>query len=241
MSLAKRLPATWRAAQVRGGAQGGKLATTPLSNFERQRLSAAIDRLRQGLPDYLQAPWSKAERQERERLVAAIDRLRLRLPDLEKHHHLAELAYKELLHRRVDRSWIFVRKFELPSFHISQQTTEEYRREALKQFQKFLDDQMNKYWWCINVDAPVAEPRKRRGPGRTGRNAATNARFEWAVLRWFGLSWECIAGLYRLCKSQKELMAAVSTIEKAATEILRTTRLTIQLPDLTKSLGNNRK
>jgi hypothetical protein len=201
-----------------------------LLKSERERLRAAFDRLRLGLSDYWKTPLSKTQRQERERLVAAI--ARLRLPELKEYPDLPELARKAILQGRVYRSYSFTQPFWLPKFRITEQSKEEWEREADELYLKYRVEEWRKCHVYLSVDEPVAELRKRRGSGKTGRNASTDERYEWAALRWLGLSWKSIAGLCLPCRSKRALTAAVSTVEKAATEILRSAGFENQLPDL---------
>jgi hypothetical protein len=169
---------------------------------------------------------SRSEWQERERLIAAFDRLIQRWPDVPELRDMAERASKEFQQGRVQIAWAFPQKFQLPEFRLSEQSEEEHWEESVQKLRKFWEAQLRIYRLFKNLDEPVAdEPRKRRGPGKKGRNTSIDVRHEWAALRWLGISSKRIAGLYRTT-------ATVSAIEKATSEILRRARV-VPL-DLTK-------
>jgi hypothetical protein len=51
------------------------------------------------------------------------------------------------------------------------------------------------FWVREGVDEPIPEARRSRGPGKKGRNSATDARYEWAARRLMGVAWKEIAYL----------------------------------------------
>jgi hypothetical protein len=164
---------------------------------------------------------SRSEWQERERLIAAIDRLILRWPDVPELRDMAERARKEFQQGHVNIAWTFPpKKFQLPD-RPSEQSDEEHWEESVQKFRNFWEDQQRIYQLFKSLDGPVAdEPRKRRGPGKKGRNTSIDVRYEWAALRWLGKSPRRIADLYRTTAT-----VSVSAVEKATNEILRRARV----------------
>jgi len=150
---------------------------------------------------------SKAEREERKLLAAAIKRLANYgiCPG-----DIAARRCQELL-KGIDIPWTSTQKFSLPPVPKNEQSPEKWIREANEKYRKFRDDELRKALAVSSVDFPVAEPTKRRGPGKKRRNASIDKRYEWAALRWLGCPWGMIA----------PLDVAVSTVTKAGNEILR--------------------
>jgi len=209
-------------------------------------LHDAADQLRQGLPEAfpegLKTAVSMFEQQERGRIVhaidRAIDRLRVQLPNLQVPPDLTELADKELLLPRIHRSVLFNKPFESPpiepfwppSFEALEQSSEKNWEETEKAYNKHIKplfEALRAYWedrfqlfHAVTSDAPIADPKRRRGAGPTARNAGINERYEQAALRFLGLDWTTIAKLYRLSDSPEEFDRSVNTITQAATRIL---------------------
>ena len=161
---------------------------------------------------------SKAEREERERLAAAFERLANRWgwPA-----DVVERGRQGLLGGvHVNLSWLFTKKYSLPDFRINDQLPEEWIREADEKYYKYRDDELRKCLVATCVDFPVAELTKRRGPGKKRRNASTEDRYEWAVLRLLKRPWDQIAQAYFSCESARDVAAAVDIVTKAGNAIL---------------------
>jgi hypothetical protein len=166
---------------------------------------------------------SASERQERELLIAAMQRLDL--PD-----ESVNGFRKTLLEPLVNRAYIFLpKKHKLPPLR-SDQSLEEWKREADEYLRKEVrDKELGIALQVTGWDAPpiAGLAIKRRGQGGKGRNVSTEKRYEAAALRllvvleWHNLSWNDIARRYRPCESERELDAAVSAVKKAAKQILR--------------------
>jgi len=157
--------------------------------------------------------------------MAAINRLKWLPPEA------TELARELFKAVHVKKSWACDQLFRPPAFRMSEQSEAAWKREVLKECEKFCDIQLERWrpWVRAGFDERVDEsdtkPDKHRGPGKTGRNVSVDARYEWAALRALGLHWKSIAGRYLPCKSEQELTTAVSRVQKAANKILRSAKL----------------
>ena len=153
---------------------------------------------------------SKSQRQERELLIAAMKQMGLT-------NALVEAFRRALLEPRVNRSYVFPeKKHRLPPLR-SDQSLKEWKREADEYLQKVRDEELRIALLLTGVDAPpIAGLLITRGPGKTGRNASTDERYKWAA---HSLLFRLLSGR----PSWKEIAgeAEVSTVSKAATEILR--------------------
>jgi hypothetical protein len=171
---------------------------------------------------------SKTERAERKRIVDAIEQMTQRPGWPAAFADFSEAAREVLLGVHVDRSCHFPKQLvQLPDIR-PEQSLDEWKLKADEVLQKFRDDSLREYFGATSVDdpAPLAEPRQRRGhgktrPGKIRSNTAIQKRYELAALRWMGFSWKSIAEAYRPCKSESELSAAENTVAKAGNEILR--------------------
>jgi hypothetical protein len=65
----------------------------------------------------------------------------------------------------------------------------------------------------IIIGGPIAEPKLRRGPGKTGRNARIEDRYTWAAEWLRGRDWKDIAA---------EVQKTTDTVRRGATDILHT-------------------
>jgi hypothetical protein len=125
-------------------------------------------------------------------------------------------------------------QFQSLSFDRFEESPEEWSARANADLQprwkRFLDKQVaDLHAWKLTDEriagGPIAEPKRRRGPGKTGRTSSFEDRCKWAAERLLGREWDDIAVQYLKPQSDRELQNAAATVRQGATDLLRTARL----------------
>jgi antitoxin (DNA-binding transcriptional repressor) of toxin-antitoxin stability system len=104
--------------------------------------------------------------------------------------------------------------FQAPEFDQLKQSYEQWEKaadKAWKQHRKQFIQRFCQYAVTLGVDQEIPPAKRRRGTGRTGRNAPPRLRFEWAARRLSGAAWKEIAG----ASFQED------HVKKAASEVLK--------------------
>jgi hypothetical protein len=144
----------------------------------------------------------RGREEAQERMIAALVRLERPLPPVTQFRSKSE-----------GRQRFEAPPFQPPMFDSFRQTPEQWRKSADAAWKTYRSAQLirMRYWADHGLDA--RGPMNLRGPGKTERNHRIEDRAEWAARRLSGDSWKEIAAVTG---------ADVSTVMKAASEILRT-------------------
>jgi hypothetical protein len=116
---------------------------------------------------------------------------------------LLEWSRKALLGGRFRKIFVFPQPFFLS--RRLEQSLAECKKESDKEFHRFRDQQLLKYGGMLSDAVELGT--------RRSSNVSLDRRYEWALLRWFGFSWNRIAAMYR--------SSSVGTIKRAGKQILR--------------------
>jgi len=157
---------------------------------------------------------SKFGREERNRIIAAFERLGI---PREKWLPLVGPEPPQIY-----QSLRSLEKFTPPAFNSYEQTEEEWIALADEAWRKFRDNlvQRQRLARQLGVDE-VLKPKRRRGQGKTARNARVEDGYEWAALRLMGMQWKEIAAKYQ---SEVDPITAADRVRKTACQGRSNTR-----------------
>jgi hypothetical protein len=127
----------------------------------------------------------------------------------------------------VHSSFLFPQVFPWPAFHRFKGSVEEWGVRADAVYQRIRAEHMAvlRAWKPTDeaiTGGPIAEQKRRRGPGKTDRIAPYEDRIKWAAEWLRGRTWEDIAGQYLHPESDPEMRKAADRVRLSATDILRT-------------------
>lgn len=175
-------------------------------------------------PKYKPRPFSKNEREVRALILAALEIL-----------PACDLALLEQLRKAepftFHSMFLFPEPFQFscPDFHRYEESIEEWSARTDAELQRAWQQALAEHvetlhgWkrWDEDIDGlTIAEPKRRRGPGKTGRTSSFEDRCKWAAERILGRGWKEIAGQYL-----PDRQNAAATVRQGATELLRTAHL----------------
>jgi hypothetical protein len=114
--------------------------------------------------------------------------------------------------------------FAPPPFNRLEQSLEDWKAIADAAWRDHRDGLVEKWQRCLltipGVDEPLMQKKRRRGVGKTARNAELSERFEWAAQRLLGHGWKEIVRSNRHDLTEAEQRRSEDAVRKAATEIL---------------------